>query len=264
MGALTDQEILEALPAESRRKIDSAFEALSQSQPGDKERVILYRIAHTLKLNPTDTHFSVMAAMHYYLQLYQMIPDKIVKAGGSAMAGHLNSLKAQADLVVAESKVELIEMVRKSIGTTVAAEVNTAALRISTEKAAAEKNKVFLLASLSMIACAFIFGGTGYAIRMITDEVIMRQEHERASSAIAAAQQAARDEIEFARNSSGWLGTSDGRLAKIFFDSGAGQIAATCSSPAWEIVKAADGKYCVPKRRDLIGGDSNKYGWKIP
>ena len=264
MAALTDKEILDALPAESRQKIDSSFEALSQSLPSDRERIILYRIAHALKLNPTDTHFSVMAAMHYYLQLFQMIPDRIVKAGGTAMAEHVNALKAQADLVVAESKVALIEMVRKSVGASVAVEVNKAALRISAEKAAAEKNKVFLLAAIAIIACACVFGGTGYAIRMVSDEVIVRHEQERASSAIAAAQQSAREEIEFARNSSGWIGTSEGRLAKIFFDSGAGQIAATCNSPTWEVVKTADGKYCVPKRRDLIGGDSNKYGWKIP
>lgn len=81
MSHLSDSEIMAALPAETRQKIDSAFEALSQSLPTDRERLILYRVATALKLSPTDTHFSVLAAMHYYLQLYQAIPDKIANAG---------------------------------------------------------------------------------------------------------------------------------------------------------------------------------------
>lgn len=264
MAALTDQEILDALPAETRLKIDSSFEALSQSLPSDKERIILYRIAHALKLNPTDTHFSVMAAMHYYLQLYQMIPDKIVRAGGSAITDHINTLKAQADLVVVESKSALIDMVRKSVGNTVAVEVNKAAMKISAEKVAAERNKFFWLATAGMAVCALIFGGTGFAIRMTAEEIYVRNVKEQAESAIAAAEKNSRDEIEFVRKNSGWIGTDEGRLAKIFFDSGAGLAAATCDSPVWEVTAGKDGKYCVPKRRDLFGGDKRKFGWKIP
>lgn len=264
MAALTDKEILDALPAESRQKIDSSFEALSQSLPSDRDRMILYRIAHTLKLNPTDTHFSVMAAMHYYLQLYQMIPDKIVRAGGAAMTDHINTLKAQADLVVSESTTALIDMVRKSVGNTVAVEVNKAAMRISANKVAAERSKYFWLATIGMIVCALVFGGTGYAIRMAEDTLFVRDAKERAETAISTAERNSREEINLARISSGWAGTDEGRLAKKFFDSGAGIIAARCESPVWEVVKTADGKYCVPKRRDLFGGDKNKYGWKIP
>ncbi len=264
MAALTDKEILDALPAESRQKIDSSFEALSQSLPSDRERIILYRIAHALKLNPTDTHFSVMAAMHYYLQLYQMIPDKIVRAGGSAITDHINTLKAQADLVVSESTSALIEMVHKSVGNTVAVEVNKAAMRISADKVAAERNKYFWLATMGMVVCALVFGGTGYAIRMTADAITVSNAKERAEIAIAAAERKARDEIEIARRNSGWAGTDEGRLAKRFFDSGAGVSAARCDSPVWEVVNASDGKYCVPKRRDLFGGDVDKYGWKIP
>lgn len=132
MAALTDAQILAALPVESQRKIDSAFEALSQSLPTDKERIILYRVAYTLKLNPTDTHFSVMAALHYYLQLYQTIPNLIVRAGGEvveagksvdaairkatreAITEHKQALENQAKLVSFDSQKALIEMVGKT------------------------------------------------------------------------------------------------------------------------------------------------------
>lgn len=264
MVALTDKEIIEALPAESRHRIDSAFEALAQSQPSDRERLILYRVAHTLKLNPTDTHFSVMAAMHYYLQLYQLIPDKIVQASGSAMADHVSTLKAQADLIVSESKGALIDMVRKSVSETVSDVVSQAAVRISADRVAAERNKFFWLATAATVICALVFGGTGYTLRMTSDAVNVSSAKERADRSIAAAQQMARDEIETARRNSGWVGTSEGRLAKAFFDSGGGLIAARCNSPVWEVVETSGGRYCVPKRRDLFSVDDKQYGWKIP
>ena len=65
-----------------------------------------------------------------------------------------------------------------------------------------------------------------------------------------------------ARNT--WAASATGQLAKRFFDSGAGSIAATCKSPVWEIKETQNGKFCVPKRRDIFGGGTDEYGWKIP
>lgn len=128
MTALTNAEILAALPPEARRKIDNAFEALAQSLPSDRERLILYRVAHTLKLNPTDTHFSILAAMHYYLQLYGMIPDKIIQAGGEiieagnqvdeairkatreTLSEHKETLNAQSSLIAEQTRKDLVCM----------------------------------------------------------------------------------------------------------------------------------------------------------
>lgn len=167
MTALTDAQILAALPVESQRKIDSAFEALSQSLPSDKERIILYRVAHTLKLNPTDTHFSVMAALHYYLQLYQTIPNLIVRAGGDvveagksvdaairkatkeAITEHKQALENQAKLVSFDSQKALIEMVGKT------------AQKIAGDSAATERaNSMFWAAvALSVFASLFFCSG---------------------------------------------------------------------------------------------------------
>lgn len=128
MPALSDAEMLDALPLEARRKIDNAFEALSQSLPSDQERLILYRVAHTLKLNPTDTHFSILAAMHYYLQLYGTIPDKIVGAAGEVieagkqvdlairnatletLSEHKETLNAQSNLIAQQTRKDLLGM----------------------------------------------------------------------------------------------------------------------------------------------------------
>lgn len=126
MPALSDAEMLDALPLEARRKIDNAFEALSQSLPSDQERLILYRVAHTLKLNPTDTHFSILAAMHYYLQLYGTIPDKIIGAAGEVieagkqvdlairtatletLSKHKETLSAQSSLIAQQTRKDIL------------------------------------------------------------------------------------------------------------------------------------------------------------
>ena len=161
--SLTDAQILAALPVESQRKIDSAFEALSQSLPTDKERIILYRVAHTLKLNPTDTHFSVLAAMHYYLQLYETIPNLIVRAGGEvveagksvdtairkatkeAITEHKQALENQAKLVSFDSQKALIEMVGKT------------AQKIAGDSAAAQRADAMFWAAVAMSVFSSLF-----------------------------------------------------------------------------------------------------------
>lgn len=80
--ALTDKEIMDALSIETRQKIDNAFEALTQGLPTDNDKLILYRVLVACKLQPTDTVFSIMAALHYYLRLYDAIPSKIEMVSG--------------------------------------------------------------------------------------------------------------------------------------------------------------------------------------
>lgn len=118
-----------------------------------------------------------------------------------------------------------------------------------------------------MLVCALIFGGTGYLVRMASDEMNLQTAKGKVTAAIEraeAAEQRAAAQIAALQGSMGWLGSKEGQLAKRFFDSGAGVIAATCNSPAWEVAQGADGKYCIPKRREIIGWGDEKYGWKIP
>lgn len=265
MPALTDAEILAALPVEARQKIDTAFEALSQSLPSDKERIILYRVASTLKLNPTDTHFSVMAALHYYLQLYQEIPEKIERASAERQKEFSSSLKNTAAREMALASDAVIgELSRK---------VADIAQRVAGDAAAAERGKSFYLAVAALAASALIFGGTGYVVRMAADKtsmIVAKNEvtdaNARTASAIEKAEKKAASEIEGARKSIGWLGTDEGRLAKQFFDSGAGIIAAKCQGEKWDIKVDKNGQsWCIPKTRPLLGWDNeSQYGWKIP
>jgi hypothetical protein len=179
----------------------------------------------------------------------------------------INSLPGAADREMQRAgKAEISAM---------SVEVGRMAQRLAGDAAAAEKAHAIALATkwtaTGVIACAVVFGGTGYGLRVLTDAAnisIARNNvastNVKAAAAITAAEKKSSDEIDATRRNAGWAGTAEGRLAKKFFDSGAGHIAATCDSPVWEVRQGSDGKYCIPKRRNMIGGDTAFYGWKIP
>ena len=139
-------------------------------------------------------------------------------------------------------------------------------------------NKMLRFGTAALVASAVLFGGTGYLLRFASDQVNLNtarekviEANERANAAAAALAAVSADsaktlEAEIQKNTiaSGWSGTPTGRLAKKFFDLGGGEVAATCTAETWDIVRIKEGKWCVPKRRDLIGGENQKYGWKIP
>jgi len=169
---------------------------------------------------------------------------------------------------VAKSEIEIAS--RAAI-TRLTAEVGQIAQRLAGDAAAAEKSHAISFAAkwtaAGVLSCAIVFGSVGYGTRMLIDEVNINAAREAVAAAnehIAATEKQAIDDVETAKKSIGWMGTQQGQLAKRFFDIGGGDIAARCDSPVWEIVNGADGKYCIPNRRDLLGGDKNKYGWKIP
>lgn len=150
-------------------------------------------------------------------------------------------------------------------------EVGRIAQKLAGDTAAAEKAHAISFAvkwvTVGVIGCAAVFGGVGYGLRLITDEVNLNTARKAVAAAderTAAAEKQALDDIEAVKKSIGWVGTVQGQIAKKFFDSGSGQVAASCDSPVWDVVINSDGKFCVPKRRDLFTGDNLKYGWKIP
>ena len=175
----------------------------------------------------------------------------------------INSLPSIADKEMQRAGAETIS--------TLSVEVGKIAKQLAGDAATAEKNRSFYFAGAVIFICAIIFGGTGYTVRMAADTLSnntlkdeVAEANMQADAAVAAAKKKASDDINVAQKNAGWAGTAEGRLAKQFFDSGAGHIAATCDSPVWEIRDLQDGKYCVPNRRPIFRGDENDYGWKIP
>lgn len=129
-----------------------------------------------------------------------------------------------------------------------------------------------------VLLTALIFSGGGFlaaksvsSVRVNAAEkdlaqanLLLENANKRVDATIAELAKKSADEISKIRAASGWAGTPTGQLAKNFFDIGSGIVAAACKGDTWDIVETTEGNWCVPKRRDLIGGDSQKYGWKIP
>jgi len=296
MPALTDSEIFSKLPVESRTKINNAFEALTQSLLNPSEQAVLYRIVHSLKLSPNEAQFSFLAAMHYYLQLYQVIPDKISSAGNDirqaavdveaaikkataeALNSHIGALKVQANLVAIQTQNRLINKVVEI------------AQKIAGDSAAKERHTAFVKATVAVaigfLICVCVATGSGYLFGMANSfqqrnaaeknltsalnqvEVIKRDSN----SAIVAANKKAAAEIADARAASGWASTPDGQLARRFFElQQSGRSAATCHGDGWKVFTAIDEKtnnerrFCLVKMApfSLFGSNDTKM-WEIP
>ena len=146
------------------------------------------------------------------------------------------------------------------------------------EEKSEEKNYLIKWSVIGVAVCAVIFGGGGYLVGRATDTISisnakaeLKEANDRASAAVEASKAAAADfekrltdETQKIRAGGGWAASPTGQLAKRFFDDGWGEVAAKCKSPVWDIKKTEKGTFCVPKRRDILGGDGNQYGWKIP
>lgn len=168
-------------------------------------------------------------------------------------------------------------------------QVGRIAQTVAGDSAAVERHnslvKASVFASIGVIFCAFIFGGGGFLFakslsssrvtsaerELVQANFQLENEKKRVDEKIVELEEKSvglekksEDEIAKIRAASGWAGTPTGRLAKKFFDLGTGNQAATCNSDTWEIVEDKNkSKWCIPKRRDLIGGDQQP-GWKIP
>lgn len=156
-------------------------------------------------------------------------------------------------------------------------EVGRVAQQIAGDAAAAENSaavaRAARWAAVCVLVCLVFFGGTGYLLRMAADKVSIAQAAEmvaaaniRADATIAESEKNTSEAVLAARESAGWAGTEEGRLAKKFFDSGSGNAVVNCSSETWEIkTEKAGQKWCVPKSRPLFSwNNEQQYGWKIP
>lgn len=137
---------------------------------------------------------------------------------------------------------------------------------------AVAKNDAYFLAFMGCAVLALLFGLSGYFLKYAIDTESLQQSkeravdaNERAVSSEIKAKAAADQAIEEIRKVAGWAGTKEGRLARQFFEDATWKNAMLCNSPHWDIVAANDGRWCVPARRPIFGGDNEQlYGWRIP
>lgn len=197
-----------------------------------------------------------------------------IKDAQEKLARQLAELPGAADLEMKRASNAAISAL--------SVEVGRIAQNVAGDAAAAAKNTAFYRAVAGMAICAVIFGGTGYGIHAGASAVHLSEANEKVREANAraeaaeevaekkanaraeAAEEAAEKKIAAGKRQTGWAATEEGQIAKKFFDSKWGIVAATCSAKTWEIINNEDGRWCVPKPKPLLGGDEEKYGWKIP
>lgn len=263
-----------ALPPGVPEKIDSVLSALAGSLPSDAERAILYRIAHALKMPPTDTTFSILAALHVYLRMYEQIPGQIGEITEKALGQHKEALNRDAQQIMSDAANKTVN--------DMAGQVGKMANQVATSVAGAEKARAVAYATkvgaIGAIVVAVLFGILGYGFRVIIEAEklnIAREARQvaeaRSVEAEAKADQAQKNAMEEAEKvikaanaAAGWAATPQGRLAHRFFVELGGEHTVKCSADTWEIRGNKTEKWCIPKRRDIFGGKVEEYGWRIP
>lgn len=179
-------------------------------------------------------------------------------------------LKRAGDAAIASLSTEVGKIAQRIAGDAAAA----TAAKAKTEAARWQAGALLVGLAVGAIGTYLAVSGA-HAINMSTARDRVAAAELRAETAEAEAKKRADEAIAEITEKSGaavaavsarntWAASATGQLAKRFFDSGAGSIAATCKSPVWEIKETQNGKFCVPKRRDILGGGTDEYGWKIP
>lgn len=164
-------------------------------------------------------------------------------------------------------------------------EVGKIAQRIAGDAADTERyyarNKAVGFVGAVVVLTASLFGGGGYLYAtsmtashlnaaerdLVQANVLLQNANKLTDEKIAELQKNSAIEIANIRATSGWAATPTGKLAKKFFDLGDGGYAAQCTGHGntWKVYTDENNvKRCIPKRRDLFGGDSKEVGWKIP
>lgn len=220
-------------------------------------------------------------------KLTKKLEDVSLKLNTSATTVHeIEKLSASAISKASETFKELANNEMKLAGDSAIAalsgEVGKIAQKIAGDAADSERyyarNKAVGFVGAVVLLTALIFGGTGYlyATSMTASHLnaaerdlaqanlLLGNANKQVDEKTAILKKNYLAEIEGIRDASGWAGSPTGQLAKKFFDLGDGASAATCKSDTWEIIDIKKDKWCVPKRRDLIGGNTEKFGWKIP
>lgn len=260
----------------------NGIKSISGNDPTPERIARITSIAHDFDIPKNDAMFPIMVMLDQYHGVFSELPKKV----NDAVNNSVKMAERAANLVVNDASKKVQTIVAGSLEPLAAAAFEKGVLnftnKISTRAAKDAQNKAALkvtqLHIFALVLSALIFGGTGFLIAKSASMVFISRANDLAAEAKTTTEKAAADlaayqavadkntaaEIERIRAASGWAGTPTGRLAKQFFEAGGGLVAVSCKSDTWDIVKTREGRWCVPQRRDLIGGDVQKYGWKIP
>jgi hypothetical protein len=207
---------------------DAAFETLLGRKATDRERQKLYRVRDTLGVKSTDSLWTLLLVLEYYLALYEKLPQRIEDAARAAVALAKTTAEAQAKAAAAE--------VKRALTAGVLATVNDIAGTATLKDVLKWVAMTVLTLSVVIVAVgrwAFNRGaGEGHAQAA---QVAMQDRERRAAEA-------------------SWASTADGRLAYDLAKAGMLHDMVTCSGRG---LLARDG-WCIAQ-----GERGRPFRWRL-
>ena len=209
----------------------SAYQAWSGQEPTEQQLDELERIATRVRIDPSDSFWSVIVALQYHKDLYQQFPAEIAAAASSIIEDFRHAAGAQAEAASAQAQADLASAV-----SVVAQDVAKQVSKKSMYRWAAGAAGVIMVALLAVGIGGYIVGhdagkAMGYA--------------------------SARNEVAAAA----WSASPAGQAAYQMHRSGALSEITECAGPGWE--KSQNGEWCypTPQQKD---GQSWTHGWRLP
>ena len=183
--------------------VRTAFETLLGRKATDGERQKLYRVRDTLGVRSTDSLWTLLLILEYYLALYEKLPQRIEDAARAAVAHAKATAEAQAKAAAAE--------VKRALTAGVLATVN------HTARAATVKD-ILKWVAMTVLTLSIVIVAVGkWAFNRGAEE---GQDH----AARVAMQDRERRDAE-----ASWASTADGRLAYDLAKAGMLHDMVTCS-----------------------------------
>jgi hypothetical protein len=95
-------------------ELEDSFALLLQRQPSDNERQRLYRVRDALKIKATDTVWSLLMVLEYYVTLYSEFPARIATTAREVTNTVRAAAEGEAKAAQEETKRALAQAVRQA------------------------------------------------------------------------------------------------------------------------------------------------------
>jgi hypothetical protein len=184
-------------------ELDDNFALLVERQPSDKERQRLYRVRDALRIKATDSVWSLLLVLEYYVTLYGEFPAKIATTAREVTNTVRAAAEADAKAAQEKTKLALTEAVRQ------------AAVKAANDAATAGLVKWVSIAVGVVCTIVLIIGLSAYGHGRENGRAVGENVAKRECAALVAA--------------SSWANTPDGQLAYALAKSGGLAEVARCS-----------------------------------
>ena len=207
------------------------YERIVGQPPSAEQADRMRSLGSALRIKDNDALWSILVALEYHQRLYADVPAQVATQRAAAQSeanriAHETMVKAARDVETwtARAKSELTSAVEQRVS-------------IGREDRKSLYRQTVVYAACVVLVCTLAGFFVGF-------------RSGRAESLLEAQQIA------------GWVGTSEGQVAKAMSDSGELDALVRCNRPGWETVTVKDGRrICVPNPEKKRASPS---GWFLP